>query len=264
MTEYVSARKTADGYTRMEMEDYYDDVELENLYQWIDTIPLSRQKKNIGKDFSDAILLAEIVKYYLPSMVELHNYTPASSTNQKMENWFLLNRRVLRKLDMDLSEDVMRALANCRAKVVEKVLMLLRTQIDKELDRKRNLRKTYPYLKARSLDMKTTKVASPVKPNRGGDAARSSYISPRNQPRRNTPRVKVVLTHQSYGNRPMQAPVSDNVSRSLWDEQEDECVAKEETIQILNAKIKRLEHLLQLKDVRIQDLEDRLSRARVR
>jgi hypothetical protein len=35
------------------MEEYFDDVELENLYQWIDRIPLTRPKKNIGKDFSD-------------------------------------------------------------------------------------------------------------------------------------------------------------------------------------------------------------------
>ena len=36
------------------MEEYFDDVELENLYQWIDRIPLTRPKKNIAKDFADA------------------------------------------------------------------------------------------------------------------------------------------------------------------------------------------------------------------
>lgn len=41
------------GLTRVDMEEYFDDVELENLYQWIDRIPLSRPKKNVGKDFSD-------------------------------------------------------------------------------------------------------------------------------------------------------------------------------------------------------------------
>ncbi|ESO98401.1 hypothetical protein LOTGIDRAFT_214018 [Lottia gigantea] len=238
------------------MQDYYDDVELENLYQWIDSIPLSRPKKNIGKDFSDAILLAEIIKHYIPTLVELHNYTPASNTNQKMENWFLLNRRVLRKIDMDLSEDVIRALANARAKVVEKILMLVRAQIDKELDRKRRIRKNYPYLKSRTADLKSTHIVGEKK-NNGYEAAKNSFISPRNQPRRTTPRV-------SYGNRPMQAPVTDNVSRSLLDEQEGECIAKEETIQILNAKIRRLEHLLHLKDIRIQDLEERLTNARIR
>lgn len=31
----------------------YDDAELEELYSWIDGIPLSRPKRNIARDFSD-------------------------------------------------------------------------------------------------------------------------------------------------------------------------------------------------------------------
>lgn len=42
---------------------------------------------------------------------------------------------MLRKLDLDLSDEVIRALANCKPKVVEKVLMLLRLQIDRNLQR---------------------------------------------------------------------------------------------------------------------------------
>lgn len=33
--------------------DDFDDAELEQLYTWIDSIPLSRPKKNIARDFSD-------------------------------------------------------------------------------------------------------------------------------------------------------------------------------------------------------------------
>lgn len=31
----------------------FDDAELEELYNWVDSIPLSRPKKNIARDFSD-------------------------------------------------------------------------------------------------------------------------------------------------------------------------------------------------------------------
>lgn len=31
-----------------------DDEELQELYKWLDDIPLSRVKKNVGRDFSDA------------------------------------------------------------------------------------------------------------------------------------------------------------------------------------------------------------------
>ena len=48
----------------------------------------------------------------------------------------------------------------------------------------------------------------------------------------------------------------------LLEEKEQEVLAKNETIQILQAKIKRLEHLLHLKDIRIEDLQQRLESMR--
>ena len=51
--EIVTARKEITGMTKVDMEEYFDDVEVESLYNWIDTIPLSRPKKNIAKDFAD-------------------------------------------------------------------------------------------------------------------------------------------------------------------------------------------------------------------
>lgn len=65
--------------------------ELQALYAWIDEIPLSRQKKNINRDFSDGVLAAEVVHHFLPKLVELHNYSPANSTQQKMDNWRTVN-----------------------------------------------------------------------------------------------------------------------------------------------------------------------------
>jgi hypothetical protein len=52
-------------------------------------------------------------------------------------------------------------------------------------------------------------------------------------------------------------PRGDSVPMQVYEEKEQECISKEEQIQILNAKIKRLEHLLHLKDVRIQDLTEK-------
>lgn len=52
--ETITARKDLNGMTKVDMEEYFDDVEVESLYSWIDRIPLSRPKKNISKDFSDA------------------------------------------------------------------------------------------------------------------------------------------------------------------------------------------------------------------
>lgn len=49
------------------------------IYNWVDEIPLSRPKRNIARDFSDGVLMAEIVKHYIPHLVELHNYSAAHS-----------------------------------------------------------------------------------------------------------------------------------------------------------------------------------------
>lgn len=275
--ETITARKQINGLTRVDMEEYFDDVEVDSLYQWIDRIPLSRPKKNISKDFSDAVLCAEIVKHYFPRLVELHNYTPAAATKQKMENWYLLNRRVLRRLDLDLSDDVMRALANAKPKVIERVLMLLRLQLDKLLEKTVfNITDTPPGMKSpRGPDL-TNRSVSPnnrlTKSEPAGSPRKYSKGEiPHNHPDRTFEVLPIDLPYQ-YSERsyfadkpfppmpkPFIPPLSEHIPRVLYEEKDMECQAKEETIQILNAKIRRLEHLLHLKDVRIEDLHTTLQ-----
>ncbi|XP_052707136.1 sperm flagellar protein 1-like isoform X9 [Crassostrea angulata] len=288
--ETLTFRRQLNGLTRVDMEEYFDDVELENLYQWIDRIPLTRPKKNIGKDFSDGVLLAEIVAHYFPKIVELHNYSPAAATKQKMENWYLLNRRVLRKLDLDLSDEVIRALANCKPKVVEKVLMLLRLQIDKNLQRQEAL---VPVKTGRSSP---GKLSSPRKLGKGeiphNHPDRSYLFDAEYTPEllsiaeikleSHLPRIYDFWGRPSIGVKTKGGsndmgsyhfegkgyfdpaiyiyPTSDNVPRSYLEEKEMECMAKDETIRMLNSKIRRLEHLLQLKDTRMLDLQGQIAR----
>ena len=56
-----------------------NEEELNNIYNWVDEVPFTRPKKNIARDFADGVLMAEMVKYYYPTMVELHNYSSANS-----------------------------------------------------------------------------------------------------------------------------------------------------------------------------------------
>jgi len=268
MAQYVFARRGYNGVTRVDMEDYFDDVELESLYQWVDRVPLSRPKKNIGKDFSDGVLVAEIIKHYFPRLVDLHNYSPAAAFKQKMENWYLLNRRVMRRLELDLSDDVIRSLANCKQRVVEKVLMMLRVQIDKFIEKSNRLRlKTLQLQNALGIkepmdpELDALSSSSP-KPNAGNALVpyKDSKGTPRSINLPNiTPHSHPTRSSYSTSKSIFVAPVTDNISKSLYEEKELECLAKDETIQILNAKLKRMEQLLHLKDVRIEDLETRLQ-----
>ena len=50
----------------------------------VDSIPFSRPKKNIHRDFSDGVLLAELIYHYDPKIVSLHNYPPANAVNKKI------------------------------------------------------------------------------------------------------------------------------------------------------------------------------------
>ncbi|XP_061184311.1 sperm flagellar protein 1-like isoform X2 [Saccostrea echinata] len=294
--ETITFRRQLNGLTRVDMEEYFDDVELENLYQWIDRIPLTRQKKNLGKDFSDGVLIAEVINHYFPKLVDLHNYSPAAATKQKMENWYLLNRRVLRKLDLDLSDEVIRALANCKAKVVEKVLMLLRLQIDKNLQRQGRSRMEIDANFAQSMDQKEQKKSQsapaaensqalvPVKTGRSSPGKLASPRKlgkgeiPHNHPDRSITAIRLKsfsperfdlmeyprsyhFEGKGYFDPSIYIyPTSDNVPRSYLEEKEMECLAKDETIRILNSKIRRLEHLIQLKDTRILELQGQYSR----
>lgn len=43
--------------------------------------------------FMSVVMAAEVVKHFFPKLVELHNYTPAHSTHQKLSNWNTLNRQ---------------------------------------------------------------------------------------------------------------------------------------------------------------------------
>lgn len=75
------------------------------------------------------VLTAEVLKLYYPRHVEIHNYVPANSINTKKENWKMLNRKVLAKLDMKLSSDTIHHLANGSQGAVEKLLTKLRVKV---------------------------------------------------------------------------------------------------------------------------------------
>lgn len=79
-------------------------------------------------------MMAEILKVYYPRYVDLHNYVPVSSINTKKENWSLLNRKVLSKIDMKLNKDTINQIANCQPGAIENVLLELRNKVSKNSD----------------------------------------------------------------------------------------------------------------------------------
>ena len=109
------------------------DEQLEDLYQWIDQIPLTRRKKNLSRDFSDGVLMAEVVSHFFPRLVDLHNYDQAMRVDTKIYNWKTLNTKVLKKLKFNLDTDTITALANARPGVIEDVLWDFRQVVNQKI-----------------------------------------------------------------------------------------------------------------------------------
>ncbi|GCC38027.1 sperm flagellar protein 1-like [Chiloscyllium punctatum] len=231
-----------------------DEESLQDLYAWVDTIHLSRAKRNISRDFSDGVLIAEVVKFHFPKLVEMHNYTPANSTQQKLNNWAHLNRKVFSRLNFYIPDDVVRKVAQCSPGVVELVLNTLRLKIEEKLQQKKNKVALSP----QDLEYYNTAVEQdsgqfPTSPRSKDYTIRDHHY------------IQLQADHPASS--PIKAPGCAQKSqlspeiRILMEEKEQALLAFQETVQILQVKVRRLEHLLYLKNVRIDDLTRRVQQA---
>ncbi|XP_018316319.1 sperm flagellar protein 1 [Mycetomoellerius zeteki] len=256
-----------------------DTVQIDNkeLIEWIDGIPFSRPARNLTRDFSDAVLTAEVLKLYYPRHVEIHNYVPANSINTKKENWKMLNRKVLAKLDMKLSSDTIHHLANGSQGAVEKLLTKLRVKVLRD-----GVEMHKPKLK---------NVESNIEEEKIGDSSSNSHLklqveSPNTD--NETSEIKSskftclkrgifivyswifcffriwnifnYCTLLRFHKRNALANVTTekiedaNVQRTIYAELKQELREKEEVISTLNHKIAYLESSMKLKDLRISSL----------
>jgi hypothetical protein len=80
-----------------------EEEQLKDVYEWVDSFTLSKAKRNIARDFSDGVLVAEILKHYFPELIDLHSYLAYNNINKKMLNWGLLNKKVFKKVKITRS-----------------------------------------------------------------------------------------------------------------------------------------------------------------
>ncbi|XP_028404283.1 sperm flagellar protein 1-like [Dendronephthya gigantea] len=295
------------------MEDL-DDETLQVLYTWIDEIPLSRPKRNIARDFSDGVLVAEIVHNFIPKLVEIHNYSGANSISQKKDNWGTLQRKVLSRIEFKVSDDLIDGICKCRSGSIEVFLINLRNKIDKYIAKRKAaaLRKHHQvYDEFSPAPVPDTNSYQQMNGGVGygydafntvpqQDMVESSYAMHTNHPEHyqagpynqlhshtefnqsNVPkpgpnvgnkreavnegkpslakRISHVgqQRHEKNHHQPKGSPQNIQL---LLEEKEQSLLASQETVQILQVKVRRLEHLLHLKDIRIEDLTRRLQQA---
>jgi hypothetical protein len=174
------------------------------------------------------ILVAEIIRYYLPDLVEMHNYTPANSLQQKKANWGILNKKVLTNFGLDLPDVIIAGLSNCKPGLIEVLLFNLRLKIDEELELQQK--------------MQQQQISTP----RQSSLSHLTTTSKSNQ--------NILLSNRSNKSIHSNQISSKDISRIEYEEIKQQCLQQQEEIEVLHAKIRRLEHVLQLKDIRISEL----------
>ena len=121
-----------------EGQNQTEENDLMYIYEWVDSIQLSRPKKNIARDFCDCVLVAEIIKHYLPRLVDLHNYPSASSTMQKTTNWNTLNTKVLKKIGVRMSKQEINDVITCKPLAIEHLLQRIYDAIQNQINGNNN------------------------------------------------------------------------------------------------------------------------------
>ncbi|CAL6049928.1 SPEF1-like_protein [Hexamita inflata] len=102
----------------------------QQIYNWLLKLDLPKPTSFIHRDFSDACLLAKLIKLYLPNLVEVHNYVAAVGVPKKLENWALMQHKVLKKLDIKLSTQEQTDLASAKPGTIESLLFQLKARFD--------------------------------------------------------------------------------------------------------------------------------------
>lgn len=98
----------------------------EDIGEWIDSLPLSRKRKNLARDFADGCMMAEVIHVFHPKLVDLHNYEQGLRIDTKIYNWNTLNQRVFKKLGIIIDQPTIVAIANAKPGVIDKFLEQVR------------------------------------------------------------------------------------------------------------------------------------------
>jgi len=286
----------------MAEDEVLDEDALQQIYTWIDEVPLSRPKKNIARDFSDGVLIAEIIHHYLPKMVELHNYSTAHATAKKMDNWNVLGRKCFNKLNFNVKDGLIKGAVFAEPGAVELILRDLRLCIDTYAARKKAQAMVekhqihdelsnstnsyegtgqyqpgyegYQYEPQASTQQEAYHSQPPNPQSNGHSLNEHGPYNYQSQPHavqspqkadKPSPQHRKPVTQVSKYSKPKRRDSDNEKSngqqenlRIALEEKEQALLASQETVQILQAKIRRLEHLLHLKDLRLNEIKKQL------
>lgn len=253
------------------ISDPLDEEELQSLYTWVDSIPLSRPKKNISRDFADGVLMAEIVKHYFPRLIELHNYSSASSTGQKLYNWNTLNQKFFKKVGFNVSKQEISDIVNAKSGAIEVLLRNFQAKLNSMRLSKENNSDIIQEPKSSSRAQSAKRTAPPQN-TQPSSQQRSASRGPSKQSAQNPSNYDsgypgAPSSTISNGAKSSNGKVSNNnqaIDVDVIDPNDPRVAELQETIKILEAKVNKLNLLLRLKDSKIHALTEKLKQSNVR
>ncbi|XP_019669599.2 sperm flagellar protein 1-like [Felis catus] len=240
---------------------------LRGLCAWLDGLPLSRPKRHLARDFSDGVMLAEIVKHFRPHLVDLHNYVPTCNTDQKLSNWSILNRQASRlpacpvgapallcedpALKAGLETDIRKVVANTPG-AIEPILCAVREKVTDGATHQYLLDPAGPGPSGGIADRPRAELTASPHTGLPGPTAPSSGAKTPQSLRTPEKTGRCVCT----GWDPAGGPWGhlDSRVQQLLEEKEQALALLQEMVKILQMKVVRLEHLVKLKDQRIGEL----------
>jgi len=211
--------------------------ELQEVYKWVDSMPLSRVKRNIARDFSDSVLLSEIVHNLFPNLVDLHNYSASNAVKQKTYNWQTLNRKVLRKFGFQLKKEEIDDVVNCKRGAIEKVLNTCRLKFEEYAKQRAESRRMRSGILSRSGSGRQPQSLSPSQRAVSDSAPRRNQEPSKKAAKTFTPDFCEVITEK------------DRQIQHMTDK-----------LEIMELKVQKLEQLLRLKDSKIEVLQHKIMR----
>lgn len=259
----------------------FTEDDLHELYSWIDEIPISRPKRNIARDFSDGCCVAEVLKFFFPKLVDLHNYTPAMSYQKKIDNWQTLNTKVLRKLYFEVPPEEVEDIIAAVPGAVERFLRALRIKISQIKARREELRLSggeNPYLltSARTSSAAGDTGRRAVDPNftprPSTSSSRPSTALPRGSGlmSRTAPSARGVarrsnengaaFTAAGPAHQAEAAIAEQGTLTELLVEKDHTILELRETVGILTEKIMKLEELVHVKDAKLNQYREKYGR----
>uniref|UniRef100_M3XGX9 SPEF1 protein n=1 Tax=Latimeria chalumnae TaxID=7897 RepID=M3XGX9_LATCH len=169
----------------------------------------------------------------------------------------LLSRKVFSKLHFHVPEEVVKKLISSTPGVIEPVLCTLRQKIEEKLQGNRNREKANLY--PQDLEYYSIVADRPLEDPSQNIVTSYGKKAP-NQPLPEWIHRQSKRPEHSFN---QYAGLEPEV-RLLLEEKEQALLALQETVEILQLKVNRLEHLVQLKDLRIEDLTRHLQKYKAR